>query len=137
MKYKTFNRHVGFTLVELLVVITIIGMLIGMLLPAINSARESSRGMQCRNNLKQLGMAILGYEQIHEILPPACTPSGVVPSKKVNVAPMTPTNQRENWIIHILPNLDQTNLFEEIAAYLKGNTNAIGAINTTLTGKTS
>ena len=137
MKYKTFNRHVGFTLVELLVVITIIGMLIGMLLPAINSARESSRGMQCRNNLKQLGMAILGYEQIHEILPPACTPSGVVPNKKTNVAPMTPTNQRENWIIHILPNLDQTNLFEEIAAYLKGNTNAIGAINTTLTGKTS
>ena len=137
MKYRTFNRRVGFTLVELLVVITIIGLLIGMLLPAINSARESSRGMQCRNNLKQLGMAILGYEQIHEILPPACTPSGVVPNKKTNVAAMTPTNQRENWLIHILPNLDQANLFEEIAAYLKDNTNAIGAINTTLTGKTS
>ncbi len=136
MKFRAFNRHAGFTLVELLVVITIIGMIIGMLLPAVNSAREASRGMQCRNNLKQLALATLGYEQTHELLPPACTQAGTVPNKKTDVTPMTPTNQRENWIIHILPNLDQATLYEEIAAYLKDNTNAIGLINTTLTGKT-
>ena len=136
MKFRTFNRRAGFTLVELLVVITIIGMIIGMLLPAVNSAREASRGMQCRNNLKQLALATLGYEQIHETLPPACTPSGTVPSKTANVAPMTPTNQRENWIIHVLPMLDQSTLYEEIAAYMKNNTNGIGEINSTLTGIT-
>ena len=140
MKFRAFNRHVGFTLVELLVVITIIGMIIGMLLPAVNSAREASRGMQCRNNLKQLALATLGYEQIHEILPPACTPSGTVPNKNTNVAPMTPTNQRENWIIHILPNLDQAPLFEEISKYMKDSNNtskSIGDSFSTISGQPS
>ena len=126
MKFRTFTRRAGFTLVELLVVITIIGMIIGMLLPAVNSAREASRGMQCRNNLKQLALATLGYEQVHEMLPPACTPTDPKISKKTNVPQMTPTNQRENWIIHILPNLDQAALFEEIQLYLKGNNKGIG-----------
>ena len=135
MKFRALNRHTGFTLVELLVVITIIGMIIGMLLPAVNSAREASRGMQCRNNLTQLALATLGYEQTHEILPPACTPSGTVPNKKADVDPMTPTNQRENWIIHILPMLDQATLFEEIAVYLKNNTKAIGDTFSQITGQ--
>lgn len=133
-KFSVFNRRSGFTLVELLVVITIIGMIIGMLLPAVNSAREASRGMQCRNNLKNLALACLEYEHAHEYLPPACTPSGVVPNKKTNVPAMMPNNQRENWIIHILPFMDQAPLFEEFAQYLKDNTNAIGSINSTISG---
>ena len=60
----------GFTLVELLVVITIIGILIALLLPAVQAAREAARNAQCTNNLKQLGLGLLNYESAHKVFPP-------------------------------------------------------------------
>jgi prepilin-type N-terminal cleavage/methylation domain-containing protein/prepilin-type processing-associated H-X9-DG protein len=99
----TVCRH-GFTLVEMLVVITIIGILIGMVMPSVQSAREAARRMQCGNNLRQLGLALYSYHSQYRSFPPAMMfPSGQ------NAG--TSSRFQKNWVIAILPYLDQTQLY--------------------------
>jgi prepilin-type N-terminal cleavage/methylation domain-containing protein len=64
----------GFTLVELLCVIAILGLLVALLMPAVQSARESARRTHCQNNLKQIGYGILQFESAHSAFPPAGVP---------------------------------------------------------------
>jgi prepilin-type N-terminal cleavage/methylation domain-containing protein len=99
------NDRRAFTLVELLVVIAIIGILIGLLLPAINSAREAGRRTQCQNNLRQLGLACLNYENARGGLPPASVFPGDVPNKATQG-----DSDRIGWVWLILPYMEYSGL---------------------------
>src|SRR5688500_14817489 len=98
----------GFTLVELLVVIAIIGILVGLLLPAIQAAREAARRTDCKNRLKQIGLAIQNHAVAHRVFPTGGT--GVYPDIANYVAggkPFGPDKQGLNWCYQILPYLEE------------------------------
>lgn len=105
------RRHrIGFTLVELLVVIAIIGVLVALLLPAVQSAREAARRMQCSNHLKQLGLAMANYHDAMRSLPMAAVYVGPPPA--TGFADLADTNFRgagwgATWTTLILPQLEQ------------------------------
>ena len=97
-------RPRGFTLIELLVVIAIIAVLIALLLPAVQSAREAARRIQCVNNMKQLGLALHNYSSTHEQFP-----IGVyrVPSTGLNL----PNGYKAVFVVGILSYIEQGNLY--------------------------
>lgn len=105
----------GFTLIELLVVIAIIAILIALLLPAVQQAREAARRAQCKNNLKQLGLALHNYENAFNILPPGGTrPTGS------SITNGSDNNWGTNWVTRILPYFDQANLYNQYNMNIEG-----------------
>jgi len=99
---------VGFTLVELLVVIAVIGTLIALLLPAVQSAREASRRLNCTNNLKQIGVALLQHHDVQNRFP-----FGGWGREWVGMPGRgSGRHQPGSWIYSLLPNLEQSPLYE-------------------------
>ncbi|WP_437188417.1 DUF1559 domain-containing protein [Planctomicrobium sp. SH668] len=98
-------RSKGFTLIELLVVIAIIAVLIALLLPAVQQAREAARRSQCKNNLKQIGLAIHNYHDTHNTFPP-----GAFGGSQTYEDPFT----IPNWRLHIFPGLEQTAVYNRL-----------------------
>jgi prepilin-type N-terminal cleavage/methylation domain-containing protein len=97
---RTMNRRKAFTLIELLVVIAIIAILIALLLPAVQQAREAARRTQCKNHLKQVGLALHNYLDAHSVFPPSyCVVPGVT----------TTVGGQWSVVARILPYLDQAN----------------------------
>ena len=95
------RRGRGFTLIEVLVVISIIGVLIALLLPAVQAAREAARRSQCVNNLMQLAIALQNYESAHEVLPPGVV-NATGPILNAEGLP-------RGWMVKILPFIEQRN----------------------------
>ncbi len=106
----------GFTLIELLVVIAIIAILIALLLPAVQQAREAARRTQCKNNMKQIGLALHNYHDAHLVFPPSST-SGFgagVWNYPTATGPSDPAIHLHSFASLILPYLDNANVYNAI-----------------------
>ena len=97
--HETSRRRRAFTLIELLVVIAIIAILIALLLPAVQQAREAARRTQCKNSLKQLGLAMHNYHSSFRLFPPSMI-----------FADSVPGSRWWSWNVHLLPYMDQAPL---------------------------
>ncbi|QDV52595.1 DUF1559 domain-containing protein [Gimesia fumaroli] len=117
------NRR-GFTLIELLVVIAIIAILIALLLPAVQQAREAARRSSCRNNLKQLGLALQNYHDTHGVFPPGGVIGPCGGNPPTNLTGLQECGNGEslggNWLLYILPQMEQSPLWEKAAPVLSG-----------------
>ena len=107
------SRLRAFTLIELLVVIAIIGVLIALLLPAIQQAREAARRTQCRNNLKQLGLALHAYHETNGIFPPGSIGWATDGRYAWREADNGPPYQGTSWMLMILPYIGESNLYDQ------------------------
>jgi prepilin-type N-terminal cleavage/methylation domain-containing protein/prepilin-type processing-associated H-X9-DG protein len=114
------RNSAAFTLVELLVVITIIGILIALLLPAVQAAREAARRMQCGNSFKQTGLALHNYHSAKGCFPPGMFAQNAAPPKST-------TNLYFSWSTYLLPYMEKDGLYRNIDfsdtyGYWGGNT---------------
>jgi prepilin-type N-terminal cleavage/methylation domain-containing protein len=116
------HKHRGFTLIELLVVIAIIAILIALLLPAVQQAREAARRTQCKNNLKQIGLAFHNYHDVHLVFPMGeldATPPINAYTNPVTFSQPSPrhgsgtsANGQWVWSVFLLPFLEQTAMYD-------------------------
>jgi prepilin-type N-terminal cleavage/methylation domain-containing protein/prepilin-type processing-associated H-X9-DG protein len=95
----------GFTLIELLVVIAIIAILIALLLPAVQQAREAARRTQCKNNLKNIGVAMHSYHETFGLFPPGSTHTNWAAGQ---------SSHAWSWIAHLLPHIEETTTYDTI-----------------------
>lgn len=101
MSRNNLNRRSGFTLVELLVVMAIIGILVSLLLPAVQAAREAARRSECQNNLKQLGLAAHHFHDTYKRLPSSVRPGGATPLPRIA------------GLTFLLPFIEQQNAYDK------------------------
>jgi len=94
-------------LIELLVVIAIIAVLVALLLPAVQQAREAARRSSCKNNLKQIGLALHNYHDVH-----GCLPIGSLHRDRGAAGPWG--SNRTTWLTRILPQMDQSAIFNQL-----------------------
>ncbi|WP_166830958.1 DUF1559 domain-containing protein [Thalassoroseus pseudoceratinae] len=99
MRGRNLSSRRGFTLIELLVVIAIIAILIALLLPAVQQAREAARRTECKNKLKQLGVAMHNFHDVYKAFP-----YGSYDDDNVNWG----------WNVHLLPFMEQTNIYDAL-----------------------
>lgn len=120
---NTVSGRRAFTLIELLVVIAIIAVLVALLLPAVQQAREAARRSQCQNNLKQVGLALHGYNETHRVFPVNTTSRDASPQgggfqvAGGTTPPGTGTAasiKSIGWIAQLLPFLDRQTLYDQI-----------------------
>ncbi|EDL60170.1 hypothetical protein PM8797T_20513 [Gimesia maris DSM 8797] len=118
----TSKKRRGFTLIELLVVIAIIAILIALLLPAVQQAREAARRSSCKNNLKQLGIALQNYHDTHNVFPPGGVIGDCAGSPPTNLTGLQECGSGQslggNWLLYILPQMEQSSLWEKAAPIL-------------------
>lgn len=107
------KKRRGFTLIELLVVIAIIAVLIALLLPAVQQAREAARRTQCKNNLKQIGLALANYESTFACFPPARL------GRFANGVSGTWDDGWTSWTVMILPYVEQSSLYNQFNVNLR------------------
>ena len=104
--FRTIHRPIrcaGFTLIELLLVIAIISSLLALLLPAVQASRESARRSHCANNLRQIGVGLLNYHDVHRSFPPG---------QIEKITSTRPKGKQLAWSVFLLPFIEEQNLYD-------------------------